>query len=78
MVLSNFAKKRGGKAQLALPVPTPMTCALKLSTFKRDDIVNGRLEQNQVLEHKSNEYIKETTVCIKCSVAQFSVWTVFS
>lgn len=44
MVLSNFAKKRGGKAQLALPVPTPMTCALKLSTFKRDDIVNGRLE----------------------------------
>lgn len=44
MVLSNFAKKMGGKAQLALPVPTPMTCALRLSTFKRDDIVNGRLE----------------------------------
>lgn len=44
MVLSNFAIKRGGKAQLALPVPTPMTCALKLSTFTRDDIVNGRLE----------------------------------
>lgn len=68
MVLFNFVKKRGGKVQLVFLVLMYMMCVLKLLIFKRDDIVNGCLEQNQVLEYKSNEYIKEIIVCIKCLV----------